>query len=207
MCRIGRHKTLCRVRVFIGQGWLAFRPPGCVLEERHQNMRRSRVTARPDLKPPKGLGLGLGSGRSGSTCNVEITDTSPAQSLVPTSPAHSGSRFDFLTDRPLALKTTVAWYAKGSLDAAPKIYRGPRIGVAYLLLSATESNADEYLRARFTWALLRARRQHRPCRVFDSAGTCWHHSRLLGAGGAHASRSVYNDSVFSAAPLPGIAPR
>ena len=74
---------------------LAFRPPGVFLERRHQNTRRSRVAAPADLEPPKGLGLGLGfglrlgSGWSGPTCRVEIDHIRPAQSFVPTSPAHN----------------------------------------------------------------------------------------------------------------------
>ena len=40
-----------------------------------------------------GLGLGLGSGWSGPTCRVEIDDTRPAQSFVPTRPAHHQKLF------------------------------------------------------------------------------------------------------------------
>ena len=75
----------------------AFRPPGVFSEKRHQNTRRSRVAAPADLEPPKGLGLGLGfglrlgSGWSGPTCRVEIDHIRPAQSFVPTSPAHRAS--------------------------------------------------------------------------------------------------------------------
>ena len=67
---------------------LAFRPPGCYFrKKRHQNTRRSHVTAPADL----GFGSGPGSGWSGPTCKVQIDDTRPGQSFGPTSPAHGGS--------------------------------------------------------------------------------------------------------------------
>ena len=59
----------------------------CLKKKRHQNTRRSRVTAPADLEPPKGLGFGLGFGFglgsglglgwSGSSCKVEIDVTRP----------------------------------------------------------------------------------------------------------------------------------
>ena len=98
VCRTGQHKPLCRMLVKIGRGW-PFGRSGLFffLEKRHQNTRRSRVTAPFDLKPPQGwlsLGLGLASGWSGPMCKVEIDHSRPAQSffLVPTSPAHRWSR-------------------------------------------------------------------------------------------------------------------
>ena len=81
------------------------------LEKRHQNTRRSRVTAPVDLEPPEGLGpcrpraprrvrvrvpvrdrVELGLGWSGPTCKLEIDDMRPAESFVQDAPAHSGSR-------------------------------------------------------------------------------------------------------------------
>ena len=54
------------------------------------------MAAHADLEPPKGLefelGLGLGSGWSRPTCKVEIDHTRPAQSFLPTSPAHNQNR-------------------------------------------------------------------------------------------------------------------
>ena len=78
---------------------LAFWTARFFLEKRHQNTRRSRVTAPADLEPPSGLalglglrfGLGLGSGCSGPTCKVEIDHTS-AQSILQDAPAHAPAR-------------------------------------------------------------------------------------------------------------------
>ena len=97
-CHIGR-LVLCAglVRTKLGAGcgayWsrLAFRPPGGLLEKRNQNTRRSRAAAPAGLEPPTRFGLGLGSDWSGPTCKVEIDHTRPAQSFVPTSPAHNQS--------------------------------------------------------------------------------------------------------------------
>ena len=73
---------------FIGRGW-PFGPPVFLGKKRHQNTRRSRVTAPADLEPPRGLELGLGLGLglrlgsvwSGPTCKVEIDHTPPEQSF------------------------------------------------------------------------------------------------------------------------------
>ena len=46
------------------------------------------MAAPADLEPLKGLGSGLGSGRSGSTCKVEIDDTCPAHKIVQDAAAH-----------------------------------------------------------------------------------------------------------------------
>ena len=80
-----------------GLSRLVFWPPRSFFcKKRHQNTRRTRVTAPAGLEPPKGsafgLGLGLGSGWSGPTCKLEIDHTRPAKVFVLTNPAHSGSR-------------------------------------------------------------------------------------------------------------------
>ena len=72
MCRTGRHKKLCRLRVLLIKAGLS--AGRFVFLNAHQNMRWSRVTVPADLEPSKesGLGVGLsqGSGWSGSTCEV-----------------------------------------------------------------------------------------------------------------------------------------
>ena len=81
---------------FIGRGW-PFGPPVFLGKKRHQNTRRSRVTAYANLEPPKGLGVGfgfgfglrLGSGWSGPTCKVELT-THLLHKFLQDAPAHTG---------------------------------------------------------------------------------------------------------------------
>ena len=60
MCRTDRHKTLCRMLVFLveaGRGW-PFDRPRLFKEKRHQNTRRSRVTALADLEPSTRVEVG-----------------------------------------------------------------------------------------------------------------------------------------------------
>ena len=85
MCSCTLHKTFVEDAGLIGQGG-SFGRTAFLSGKRHQNTRRSYMTASADLEPPTGLGFGIGSGLglgwSGSTCKVEIGDTRTAQSFV-----------------------------------------------------------------------------------------------------------------------------
>ena len=90
----GLAKHLCRMWVLLVKAGLT----AARMFMRKTPPQHAAVPA--NLKPPKGLGLrfgigmGLGSGWSGPTCKVEIDDTHPAQSFVPTSPAHRKSNLN-----------------------------------------------------------------------------------------------------------------
>ena len=95
MCRGILQKSLCRMLVSLAEARLWGRPG--IWGKRHQNTRRSRVTAYANLEPPKGLGVGfgfgfglrLGSGWSGPTCKVELT-THLLHKFLQDAPAHTG---------------------------------------------------------------------------------------------------------------------
>lgn len=106
MCRAGGHKTLCWILVILIKAglstvWMVFRktPPRHVAEPRDcpcPPRAPGRVGVRVgDTDRVVGLGLGLmlglGSGWSEATCKVETCETCPAQIVLPTSPASSGS--------------------------------------------------------------------------------------------------------------------
>ena len=105
MCKIGdRHKNFVQNADLISQGWPFGHPDGFwknstkthVAEPRD---RPCRPRAPQRIRVSFRLRLGLRSGWNGPTSKVEIDPeidgTCPARSFVPTSPAHSGSRFFF----------------------------------------------------------------------------------------------------------------
>ena len=88
---------LCRMRV---SSWssVAFWPPGVFVKNATRTRSGAAWLPLPTSSPLKAwglglaLGLGLRSGWSGPTCKVGNDHTRSAQSFVPTSLAHNGSR-------------------------------------------------------------------------------------------------------------------
>ena len=83
-------KNFLPVVGLIGPGW-PFGRLGCFRETPPKHAAESRDSP-ADFEPPKGSGLGLGSGWSGPVCEIETDHKRPGESFLHTCPAFRGSR-------------------------------------------------------------------------------------------------------------------